>query len=106
SALTDHLGDIDRKIADIDLAPRAKEWWTLLNQPIRLADGVWLLLRPKQLRVGDVSGTAHVLTVRAGLDAYPTILTGAPPHPPVPPLPALARNTKATGFQILLEGNV
>jgi hypothetical protein len=105
-ALTDHLVDIDRKIGDVDLTPRATEWWALLNRPIRLTDGVWLLLHPTQLRVGAVSGSAHVLTVRAGLDTYPTIVTGAEPHPDVPSLPALARDTKGAGFQILLEGSV
>lgn len=106
AALTSRLPDIDRRIGDVDLTPHAKEWWTTLNQPIRLASGVWLLLRPMQLRLGDVTGNGHVLTIRAGLDAYPTIITGAPPHPPVPALPPLARRTTSGGFQILLEGNV
>ncbi len=106
SALTSRLSDIDQKIADVDLAPRVQEWWRLLNNPVRLTDGVWLLLHPTQLRLGEVTGSAHTITVRAGLDAFPSIVTGAPPHPAVPRLPPLGRNTKSGGFQISLEGNV
>jgi hypothetical protein len=106
SALTSHLVDIDRKVAAIDLTERATGWWKTLNQSIRLADGVWLTLEPQQLRLGRVTGDGHTLTVRAGLDAYPAILTGAEPPMVVPPLPPLARDTSGSGFHIVLEGNV
>jgi hypothetical protein len=106
NALTNRLTDIDQRISMVDLTPRAKVWWRQLNQPIRLANDVWLMLQPKQLRLGSVNGTAQMLTVRAGLDASPTIVTGPKPFPVVKPLPPLGQNTKGSGFQILLEGNV
>ncbi|MDB4877862.1 MAG: hypothetical protein JWM41_4308 [Gemmatimonadetes bacterium] len=105
-ALTDHLADIDKKIAAVDLSARAAGWWKSLNQPIRLTDGVWLVLHPQQIRLGDVTGDRHTLTVRAGLDAFPAIVTGAEPHPAAPPLPPLAKATPGSGFRILLEGTV
>lgn len=105
-ALTSHLPDIDRKVAGVDLTPQAAGWWRALNRPIRLTDGVWLLLGPQTLRVGDVGGTGHVLTVQAGLDAYPKIVTGPEPQAPVPALPPLAQNVPASDFTVLLEGTV
>ncbi|MEP6689720.1 MAG: DUF4403 family protein [Gemmatimonadaceae bacterium] len=105
-ALTAHLPDIDRKIGDVDLTNQVTGWWALLSRPIRLTDGVWLSLQPRQLRVGRVTGARHVLTVQAGLDAYPKIVTGAEPAADVRPLPPLARDTSTSGFRILLEGEV
>jgi Domain of unknown function (DUF4403) len=105
-AITSHLSDIDSKIAQIDLTQRAAGWWALLNRPIRLADGVWLLLQPRQFRLGSVGGERHTLLVQAGLDAYPKIVTGPEPKNAAPPLPVLAKDTSATGFRIALDGVV
>jgi hypothetical protein len=104
--LTSHLDDMDRQISKIDLTKRATGWWGELSKPIRLTEGVWLLLQPRQLRTGRVAGTGHLLSLRVGLDAYPRVITGPQPNPPVPPLPALAQGTDSTGFRILLDGNV
>jgi hypothetical protein len=103
-ALNSHLPDIDRKISRVDLTDRFQEWWGLLNKPIQLTDNVWLLLGPERLRMGGVSGSGTDLIVDAGLDARPTIVTGAEPRPKVPPLPLLARDTVETGFHIVLGG--
>ena len=103
-ALNSHLPDIDRKISRVDLTDRFQEWWGLLNKPIQLTDNVWLLLGPERLRMGNVSGSGTDLIVDAGLDARPTIVTGAEPHPKPPPLPPIARDTNATGFHIVLGG--
>jgi len=105
-AITSRLPDIDKKIAQIDLTQRAVGWWGLLNRPIRLTDGVWLLLQPRQFRLGNVTGSGHSITVQAGLDAHPKIVTGPEPSPPSPPLPVLAKDTSATGFRISLDGIV
>jgi hypothetical protein len=104
--LTEHLVDIDRKIATIDLTERASGWWKSLNEPIRLADGVWLTLAPQQFRLGRVTGDGHTLLVQAGLDAYPAIVTGRVSQAPPPPLPPLAKDSAGAGFQIVVEGDV
>jgi hypothetical protein len=104
--LSAHLGDIDRQIAKIDLTRRATGWWADLSRPIRLTDGVWLLLQPRQLRAGQVAGTAHMLTLRVGLDAYPKVVTGAEPSAGVPPLPPLVQGTASNGFRIVVDGTV
>lgn len=105
-ALTTQLPDIDRRVGRISLAPRAAGWWRLLERPIRLTDGVWLLLQPEALRLGEVGGAGRVLTLQAGLDAYPKVVTGAEPRPAARPLPPLGRGARAAGFDIVLEGVV
>ena len=106
SALIAHLPAIDRTIADVDLRDRFTGWWQLLQRPIQLTDGVWLMLDPRRLRLGSVTGTGHVLTVQAGLDAYPAIITGSEPPPSTAPLPPLSHDTSSGGYHIVLEGLV
>lgn len=107
SALVDHLSDIDRKVAEVDLRDHFVEWWGLLAKPIRLADGVWLVLGPERLRMGRVSGRDKVLTVPVSLDARPRIMTGREePRVQAMPLPPLAHDTVSNGFHIAMDGFV
>src|SRR5688500_6915391 len=46
--LADHMDDIDREIAKIDLTDQVTGWWEDLSRPIKLTEGVWLLLQPRQ----------------------------------------------------------
>lgn len=105
-SLTTRLPDIDRQIARIDLTSRANGWWEALNRPIRLSEGVWLELQPERLRVGRITGERRILTVEAGMDAFPRIVTGPEPHREVHPLPPLGRDTIAGGFQVMMEGHI
>jgi len=107
SGIASHLADIDRKIADVNLQGRFTQWWSLLSRPIRLTEGVWLLLGPERLSMGRTSGHGHVLTVPVTLDARPRIVTSPEePHVDTPPLPPLAHDTTANGFHIDLDGIV
>jgi hypothetical protein len=107
AAVVERLPAIDRLVGDLDLRDQFEAWWTLLGQPIGLADGVWLLLRPEQLRMGRVRGEARTLHVPVTLDARPHIVTSvAPPRVSPPPLPPLGRDTTSTGYHILLDGLV
>ena len=100
------LPAINEKVGAVDLTARATGWWNHLNAPIRLADGVWLLLQPEQLRLKGVRGEGHTLTVAAGLDAFPLVVTGARPARVAPPLPPLGNDTGAAGFHVALEGTI
>jgi hypothetical protein len=107
SGITGHLGDIDKKIGEIDLQKRFAEWWRLLERPIRLTDGVWLLLGPDQLAMGRVRGTGRVLRVPVTLAAHPRIVTVAvadTPRVDTIALPTLGRDTAAGGFHISMDG--
>ena len=107
SAIVDHLPDIDRRIGDVDLRDRFTEWWALLAKPIKLADGVWLVLGPERLRMGRVSGHARILNVPVSLDAHPRIVTGATePVIAATSLPSLAHDTIGSGFHVLMDGVV
>jgi hypothetical protein len=104
SALAGRLGEIDRRVGRLDLGERVAGWWTLLQRPIRLADGIWLVVQPERLRRGDVSGEALVLTVPVSLDARPRIVTGDEPPIPRNPPPPLARDSVGDGFHIVMDG--
>jgi hypothetical protein len=106
SALTSQLPNINRKISGVNLTNQFEEWWELLNRPIQLTDGVWLLLGPERLRLGDVSGSGKDLIVNAGLDARPRIVAGTEPRIPNPPLPPLGRDTAVNGFHIAIESTI
>jgi hypothetical protein len=102
-----HLEDIDHRIADVNLRDRFNGWWGLLAKPIRLRDGVWLLLRPQRLAIGAVSGHEHVLTIPVTLEARPEIVT-TETEPPADtlPLPPLGHESPESGFHISLDGIV
>jgi len=103
--INDHLADIDRKVGQVDLTPRVRQWWGMLSRPIRLTDGVWLLLGPERLAMGRVVGRGHVITVPVTLAARPRIVTSADtPRVDTTALPPLGRDSTADGFHILMDG--
>ena len=106
TALTGQLPEINKRIGAVSLASQASGWWSSLNKPIRLRDDVWLLLHPARLRLGRITGAKRVLTIEAGVDAYPKIITGAEPAVVMSPLPALAGVAGGGGFNIVLDGNI
>jgi hypothetical protein len=103
--LTEHLADIDKRIADVDFRSRAEEWWRLLGKPIRISNDVWLTLGPERLRMGHVHGSGSVLTVPVSLDAHPQIFTGPDQPPPSGiALPKLSHDSVGSGFHIVMDG--
>jgi hypothetical protein len=106
NAIKTQLPAINAKVARVDITKNATKWWAALNKPIRLADGVWLLLQPKQLRLGNISGEGKTLTIEAGLDGYPMIVTGPQPNDSAPPLPPLAEGASTEGFHVLVDIDV
>jgi hypothetical protein len=105
--LESHLSDIDRKIGGVNLDTRFAQWWSLLARPIRLTDGVWLLIHPERLAIGTVTGRDQVLTVPVTLSARPRIVTSAtPPVVPESKPPPLGRGGTSGGFRVLIDGTV
>jgi Domain of unknown function (DUF4403) len=103
--LTQHVGDIDRRIAEVDLRSHAEGWWRLLSKPIHISSDVWLVLGPERLRMGHVRGQGSVLTVPVSLDARPEIITSAGrPSVSAPPLPDLGHDSIGAGFHIVMDG--
>ena len=108
AALTGYLPAIDRRIGAVDLRPTFTRVWSTLARPIRLADGVWLELRPERLHMGRVKGRGHVLTVPVVLDARPGIVVAdsAPAAVTTTVLPPLGRDTTAAGFHVIVDGTI
>jgi hypothetical protein len=100
------LPTIDKRVAKVDLTKHAKGWWNALNRPIRLTDSVWLVLGPRQLRMGRVRGVGHQLIIQAGLDASPQVITGSRPRETSSPLPPLLHDTIPNGYHIMIDGLV
>jgi hypothetical protein len=106
-AITKHLGDIDRRVASVDLTDHVQPLWQTLATPIRLSEGVWLLLDPRRLAIGRAAGRGHTLTIPVMLEAQPKIVTSAEPPPvTVAPLPPLAHAAPDGGFHIALDGDI
>ena len=100
------LPQIDKRIAAVSLKDHAVDWWAALNRPIQLRDAIWLKLQPARLRLGKITGAKRVLTIQAGVDAYPRIFSGAEPAIVSSPLPALAGAPGKEGFDIVIDGNI
>lgn len=107
SGIESHLVDIDHHINDVNLDTRFEQWWNLLSRPIRLTEGVWLLIGPEQLAIGNVTGRNQILTVPVTLSARPQIITSAtPPVVAETKPPPLARGGRSGGFRVLIDGTV
>jgi hypothetical protein len=107
TAITKHLDGIDKKVASVDLTERVQPLWRTLGTPIRLRDGVWLVLDPRKLAIGKASGRAHTLTIPVTLEAQPKIVTSTEePAVSDPQLPALSHAIAGDGFHISLDGEI
>ena len=95
---------IDRKISSINLRPRFENYWHLLEQPIRLTDSVWLLIRPSAVRMGETVGVKRTLVTALGFSASPIVVTGKRPTMMVTSLPPLNPAAVGNGLHILMEG--
>lgn len=95
---------IDRKVSSINIRPRFENWWHLLEQPIRLTDSVWLLIKPSAVRMGENVGVKRTLVTALGFSASPVVVTGPKPQPTVTALPPLNPAAVGNGLHILLEG--
>lgn len=107
-ALEGQLERIDGRIGEVDLKQHVTDWWAMLGKPIRLTDGVWLVIAPERLRLGPVGGHGKMLVVPVTLDARPSIVTEkTEPEVTQTPLPVLGRETAAAdGYHIIMDAVV
>ena len=107
AGLASQLANIDKKVASVDLTDHVAEWWAMLAQPIKLREGVWLVLGPERLRVGHVRGRNKIIVVPVSLDARPKVVTGtSEPVVVRSALPKLERDSASDGFHIVIDGVV
>jgi len=103
-ALRKMLPSVERKIARLDVrTPLEKIWWDL-QQPIRLTDSLWLVLRPEAVHLGGVRGSRETVAAEVGVVAAPRIVTGSRPEVPTIPLPPLGPMVADEGFSLVVEG--
>ena len=108
SELDKRLTALDQKIATLDVRSPMERWWRLLQRPIRLSDSVWLLLQPRGVHLGPITGTGNTISIDVGLSGEPRVITGPRPPDGTAGLPPLQRQTGEhdQALHVLLEGEL
>jgi hypothetical protein len=106
SELDNKLASLDQKIGNMDVRSPIERWWLLLQRPIRLSDSVWLLLQPRAVHLGPITGSGKTISVDVGLTGEPRVVTGPRPADGTAPLPLLQREKgkHEQALHVLLEG--
>lgn len=108
SELDKRLTQLDEKIATIDVRSSLERWWLVLQKPIRLSDSVWLLIQPRAVHLGPITGSARMVSLDVGLTGEPRVVVGPRPPEGTAPLPALQREREKhdQSLHVLLEGQL
>jgi hypothetical protein len=108
SELDKRLALLDEKIASIDVRSRFERWWLLLQRPIRLSDSVWLLLQPRGVHLGPITGSGRLVSIDVGLSGEPRVVIGPRPADATDSLPRLQRERAKheQSLHVLLEGEL
>jgi len=108
SELDKRLTQLDEKVATIDVRSNIDRWWRVLQKPIRLSDSVWLLLQPRAVHLGPITGSARMISLDVGLTGEPRVVAGPRPPDGTAPLPALQREKAKhdQALHVLLEGEL
>lgn len=108
SELEKRLISLDEKIGNIDIRSPMERWWKVLQRPIRLSDSVWLLLQPRGVHMGPITGTGRTIAIDVGLTGEPRVITGPRPTDGTAGLPPLQRETEHhdQALHVLLEGEL
>jgi hypothetical protein len=105
-AIQAQLPRIGARLAELDVRGEFEKVWREIQNPIRLADSVWLVLQPTGVRLGKVSGTKVMVGTTVGIDAEPRIQAGPMPAVAIRPLPPLEPAAEQTGLHLLVEGRI
>ena len=102
------LKKVDRRLGTWNVRDRLEKWYNEMNRPIRVADSLWLLLRPGAIRLGDMSVTDSALVFSVRLFAEPIIVSGPQPERANTPLPRLEPMLSEVGdsARVLLEASI
>jgi hypothetical protein len=94
--------------AQTKIRDEAAAVWAKLQEPIALAPGVWLDIRPYAAfaNVPELTDNGQYLTFKAGLEARPQVIAGARPRAGTNPLPPLTGTEQGPGFRVDLRAIV
>jgi hypothetical protein len=106
SFLEGHLDEIDSIAAAVDLRSTFEGWWQTLQEPIQLADSLWLALRPETVQRGAVRGSGDSLEIAIALQSRPTIVYGPRPDFALVPLPLLDTGAVSEGLDLRVESRI
>jgi len=108
SELEKRLALLDQRVSAIDVRSRFERWWLLLQRPIRLSDSVWLLLEPRGVHLGPITGSGRLVSIDVGLSGEPRVVTGPRPPDGTDSLPRLQRERgkHEQALHVLLEGEM
>lgn len=95
---------LDTALARVDVRTPVIQGWHALEQPVPLADSLWMLVHPESVRRGPVRGLGDSVTIAFGLQARPTVVVGAPPAASDVPLPTLDSGTVSPRFDVRVQG--
>jgi hypothetical protein len=80
--------------------------WRALQKPIRVADGVWLALRPRAASAEVPQGSGTTLSADVAVVMRPRVTVGDEPAADSTPLPARVPMPPGRGFRIQLVADV
>jgi hypothetical protein len=106
--------ELDRAAPKVDarirqeaaLADRVAGVWRALQQPIRVADGVWLTLRPQAASAAVPQGRGTTLSTDVALVMSPQVVVGDRPAADSTPLPRRVPMPPGSGFRIQLLADI
>jgi len=98
------LPRLERRLVEAAAVPaRAARAWQRLQQPIRLRDGVWLVLSPEAAHVSAPSENGDKVRFVFGIEGRPVVCAGARPVPEMRALPPLERGDRPAGAALYVQ---
>jgi hypothetical protein len=103
-ALAIVLPTLERQLSRLDVRTPLERIWVDLQNPIKIADSLWLLIEPRGVYLGKVQGAKETVGAEIGISAAPRILSGPKPVVAATGLPPLEAIREVQGFSMLVEG--
>lgn len=101
------LPKLERKLASAaDVRGRAARAWARMQEPLRLYDGVWLVLAPEAVRVSAPVGDGDKVRFVVGITGTPRVVAGERPAVEARALPELQRGDGSEGFSLYVQAFV
>ncbi len=101
--------ELDAGVRELDFRSVVESHWSRIQDPVRLADGVWLQIEPDSIRVGPVGGRGpegQMIVARLALLGRPRIMVGARPLATRVPLPDLEEGAVEERSRVIVESRI
>ncbi len=104
--INSRMPTVDRTVARIDVRSRAAGWFAALQRNIRVADSLWLQLRPERISVGELSLEDSTLVADIRMWARPMMVSGPEPRQVITGLPRLntAQGEVGDSARLFMDG--